>query len=91
MYLKLIATLIGAVALGCIVVVTADIISKQKLQQIAKEHNASKLSIKKMLEEGNYTVVQIGLLNDKSQEIKELEVRGSQIKQDFQVGEILVV
>jgi hypothetical protein len=88
---SLIATLVGIVVLGVIVVVIVDIISKRQLKQITRERDACELKIKQLYKDGDYNVAVVGLLNSSGQETETLEVRAPKIKQDFRVGQTLRV
>lgn len=87
----LIATLVGIVVLGGIVVVIVDIISKWQLQKITKERNAYELKINQLYKDGDYNVAVVGLLNPSGQETETLEIRAPSIEQDFRVGQTLRV
>ena len=76
-----------------VIAVTVYIINRNTLKEIARSHATKEIgfNIKKIIAEGNYNTVTIGLLEANHDQTKEIEVCGEVIEQDFQVGEILKI
>lgn len=88
---RLIIALITVIVGVGAVVITVQLINRNRLKEIAKQKAENELNfkIKNCLKEGNCNVVNIGLLDSNQNETQEIQVRAEQIESDFVVGEII--
>ena len=89
---QIVALITVIVGVGA-VVITVQVINRNRLKEIAKQKAKNELSfkIKNCLKEGNCNFVNIGLLDTNQNETQEIQVRAEQIESDFVVGEIIAI